>query len=159
MIPHTQLPTIATSLPFLRQIHNLTLAPSPTPPHPTIWKPLHNPSEWIYISGSLKTGRPRLGASVIHSATYTTSYIDASGLKETHTIMRAEFVAIYVALEKYKNDKWIGIFIRVGGCGGVYAWCSYSWFSFFDRPICVCPFVGVMKRFPYYWVGRGRNLC
>ena len=94
MIPHTQVQTIAIGLPLLRQIHNLTLAPTSTPPHPTIWKPLHNPSEWIYRDGSLKTGKPRLGASVIHSPTSTTTYIDASGLEETHTIMRAELVAI-----------------------------------------------------------------
>jgi hypothetical protein len=32
------------------------------------------------------------------------------GQNETHTIMRAELVAIHVALDKYKNDKWIGSF-------------------------------------------------
>jgi hypothetical protein len=110
MIPHTQLPTIATGLPLLRQIQNLTLAPSPTPPHPTIWKPLHKPSEWIYTDGSLKAEKAGLSASVIHSPTSTTAYIDASGLEETHTITRAELVAIYIALDKWKNGKWIGIF-------------------------------------------------
>jgi hypothetical protein len=110
MIPHTQLPIIATGLPLPRQIHNPTLAPTPTPPHPTILKLLHNPSEWIYTDGPLKRGKPRLGASVIHSPTFTTTCIDASGLEETHTIMRAEFVAIHVALEKHKNNIWLGIF-------------------------------------------------
>ena len=110
MTPHTQLPTIATNLPLLRQIHNLTLAPTPTPLHRKIWKPLHNPSEWIYRDGSLKTGKPRLGASVIHSPTSITTYIDVSGLEEAHTIMRVELVGIYVALDRYNNDKWIGIF-------------------------------------------------
>jgi len=89
MILHTQLPTVVTGLPLRRQIHNLTLAPTRTPPHPTTWKPLHNPSEWMYTDGSLNTGIPRVGASVIHSTTSTTTYIDASGLEETHTIMRA----------------------------------------------------------------------
>jgi len=32
MIPYTQLPTIATDFPLLRQIYNRTLAPTPTPP-------------------------------------------------------------------------------------------------------------------------------
>ena len=57
-----------------------------------------------------QTGKPRIGDSVIHSPTATTTYIDALGQDETHTIMRAELVAIHVALDKYKNDKWVGIF-------------------------------------------------
>jgi hypothetical protein len=99
MIPHTQLPTNATGLLLLWQIYNITLAPTPTPSHPTTWKPLHNPSEWIYTDGSLKIGKPRVGASGIHSPTYTITYIDAPGLKETRTITRAELVAIYVSLD------------------------------------------------------------
>jgi len=102
MIPHTQLSTIASGLPFLQWICNLTFAPNSTPPHPTRWQPLFNPSEWIYTDGSLKKEKPRLGASAIHSPTSTTTYIDAPGLDETHTITRAELVAIYVALEKKK---------------------------------------------------------
>ncbi len=51
-----------------------------------------------------------LGAAVIHSLTNTTIYIDASGQKETHTIMRAELAAIFVALDIYKDDQWLGIF-------------------------------------------------
>jgi hypothetical protein len=100
MIPHTQFPTIATGLALLRQIYNLTLPPTPTPPYPTTWKPLHNPSEWFYTDGSLKPGKPRLRASVIHSPTSPTTYINAFGLEETHTIMRAVLVDFYVAPEK-----------------------------------------------------------
>ena len=55
-------------------------------------------------------GKPRLGASVINLKTQTTTYIDASGNEETHTIMRAELVAIYVALDMHKDDAWVGIF-------------------------------------------------
>ena len=57
-----------------------------------------------------KLKNPRLGVSVMQSPTSSTIYIDASGQDETHTIPRAESVAIYVALGKYKNDKRIGIF-------------------------------------------------
>ena len=106
----TQLPTISSPPAFSQPSSNLIVAPNPILPYPTKWKPLHNPSEWIYTDGSLKAGKPRLGASVIHSPTSTTTYIDASGQDETHTIMRAELVAIYVALDKYKDDKWLGIF-------------------------------------------------
>jgi len=56
MIPLTQLPTIAAGLPLLQRIYNFIIAPNPTPPHPTIWQPLHNPSQWICTYGSLKTG-------------------------------------------------------------------------------------------------------
>ena len=62
------------------------------------------PTKWIYTDGSLKKGKPRMGASVIHSPADTTTYIDASGQDKTHTIMRAELVAIHVAMDKYKND-------------------------------------------------------
>jgi ribonuclease HI len=64
----------------------------------------------IYTDGSLKIDKPRIGASVIHTPTATTTYIDASGQDKVHTIMKAELVAIQVALDKYKNDNWIGIF-------------------------------------------------
>jgi ribonuclease HI len=83
---------------------------TPPPPQPIRWQPLHKPKDWIYTDGSLKKGQPRLGAAVIHSPTNTTTYIDASGQDETHTIMRAELVAIQVALSLYKDDPWIGIF-------------------------------------------------
>jgi len=46
----------------------------------------------------------------MHYPTTTTTYIDASGQEETHTIMTAELVVIHVALDKYKNGIWIGIF-------------------------------------------------
>ena len=68
------------------------------------------PNEWIYTDGSLKKGQPRIGAAVKHSHTNTTTYIGASGQDETYTIVRAELVAIQVALSIYKDDPWIGIF-------------------------------------------------
>ena len=81
--------------------------PSPSNPLAT---PKNNPEEWTFTDGSHKDGNPRQGASIIHSPTNTTTYIDASGEEETHTIMRAELGAIHVALDKYKHDPWLGIF-------------------------------------------------
>jgi hypothetical protein len=102
--------TIAKDLQILRPTQKQTPDLDRSPPQPILWHPLHNPTEWIYTDGSLKTGEPRIGASVIHSPTATTTYIDASGQDESHTIIRAEIVAIHVALDNYKNDNWIGIF-------------------------------------------------
>ena len=62
------------------------------------------------MDGSYKEGKPRLGASVIHSLTNTITYIDASGQEETHTIMIAELAAIHVALTVHKHHPWLGIF-------------------------------------------------
>ena len=59
-----------------------------------------DPENWIYTDGYLIEGGSRLGAAVIHIPTSTTIHIDASGHEETHTIMRAELVAIYVALDR-----------------------------------------------------------
>jgi len=79
-------------------------------PQPIPWQSLHNLKQEIYTDGSLKKGQPRIGAAVIHSPANTTTYIDAPGQDETHTIMRAELVAIQVALNTYKDDPWVGIF-------------------------------------------------
>ena len=38
---------------------------------------------------------------VVHIPTNTTIYIDASGTEETHTIMRAELVAIHTTLTTF----------------------------------------------------------
>ncbi len=107
----TQHSIIDHNLPFLPCYNNKTnTQPNPLPPQPTIWQPLYNSEEWTYTDGSHKDGKPRQGASVIHFPTNTTTYIDAYGQDELHTIMRAELVAIHVALDKYKNDPWLGIF-------------------------------------------------
>ena len=81
-----------------------------TPPQPIPWQPLPSPEKWAYTDGSYKEGKPKLGASIIHSPTNTNTYIDASGQEETHTIMRAELVVIHVALDIHKHDPWLGIF-------------------------------------------------
>jgi hypothetical protein len=84
--------------------------PSPDPPQLITWQPLHSHKDCIYTDGSLKTGKPRLGAAVIQSPTPVTAYIDASVQDETHTIMRAKLAATHVALDKYKYDPLICIF-------------------------------------------------
>ena len=38
---------------------------------------------------------------LVHVPTFTTIYIDAGDTDETRTIMRAELVAIYTALDKF----------------------------------------------------------
>jgi ribonuclease HI len=107
----TQPSTTENNLPTLPRHYNTTHPQiNTTPPQPIPWQPLHNPEKWTYTDGSYKEGKPRLGASVIHSPTNTTTYIDASGQEETHTIMRAELAAIHVALNVHKHDPWLGIF-------------------------------------------------
>ena len=47
---------------------------------------------------------------MVHVPSCTTLYIDAEGTKETRTIMRAELVEIYTALEQFATHEWVGIF-------------------------------------------------
>ncbi len=47
---------------------------------------------------------------MVHVPTCTTIYIDAGGTEEIRTIMRAELVAIYSALDKFATHEWLGIF-------------------------------------------------
>ncbi len=108
--PPTPPSTITKALLILRPTHNKTLDPKPSPPQPKRWHPLHNPEAWIYTDGFLKKIKPRLGAAIIHSPASTTTYIDASGQDNTHSIMRAELVAIQITQDKYKNDKCMGNF-------------------------------------------------
>ncbi len=50
---------------------------------------------------------PRSGAAVVNIPTCTTIYIDVGGTDKTRTIMRAELVAIYTALEKFATHEWV----------------------------------------------------
>ena len=97
--------TSSQPLPYLKDTHVIppqhegrassstgeALAPYP-------WTPKFLPEQWVYTDGSDITGHPRLGAAVVHLPTNTTIYIDAAGTEETRTIMRAEHVAIHMAL-------------------------------------------------------------
>jgi hypothetical protein len=62
---------------------------------------MFRPEQWVYNDGSDITGQPRLGDAMVHVPTCTTIYIDARGTDKTRTIMRAELVAIYTALDKF----------------------------------------------------------
>jgi len=64
----------------------------------------------VYTDVSDINKQPRLGAGVVHVPTRTTLYIDAGGIEETRTIMRAELVAIHIALDKFATYEWVGIF-------------------------------------------------
>jgi ribonuclease HI len=76
-------------------------------PHP--WNPVFQPEQWVYTDGSDITGQPRLGAAVVHFSTCTIIYIDAGGTDKTRTIMQAELVAIYKAVDKFAAHEWLGI--------------------------------------------------
>ncbi len=47
---------------------------------------------------------------MVHDSTCITICIDAGGTDKTHTIMQAEQVAIYTALDKFVTHEWVGIF-------------------------------------------------
>ena len=47
---------------------------------------------------------------MVHVPTCTTICIDAGGTYEIRTIMRAELVGIYTALDKFVTHEWVGIF-------------------------------------------------
>jgi hypothetical protein len=47
---------------------------------------------------------------VVHIPTNTTIYIDTAGTEETHTIMRADLIAIHTALATFFTHDWIDIF-------------------------------------------------
>jgi hypothetical protein len=57
----------------------------------------------VYTDGSDINGHPRLRAAVVHIPTSRTIYIDVAGMEETRTIMRAELVAIHMALSIFST--------------------------------------------------------
>jgi len=67
------------------------------------WAPKFLPEQWVYTDGSDITSYPRLGAAVVHILTITIIYIDAAGIEETRSIMRAELVAIHTALTTFST--------------------------------------------------------
>jgi len=70
---------------------------------------MFGPEQWVYTNGSDITGQPRLGVAVVHVPTCTTIYIDARGSDKTRTIMRAELVAMYTALDSLSKPSDIAI--------------------------------------------------
>ena len=98
-------------IPFLRLGGAFTLPSSPLPsPTPLLCTPKYQPEQWEYTDGYNIKGQPRLGAAVIYVPTCTIIYIDARGTKETRTIMRAELVAIYKALDEFAAHELAKIF-------------------------------------------------
>ena len=81
-----------------------------TPPSPHPWTSMFILKQWVYSDGCDIHGQPCLGAAVIHVPTCTTIYIDACGTYKTHTIMRAELMDIYTALDKFASHERVGIF-------------------------------------------------
>ena len=69
-----------------------------------IWQPAHDPAKFTYTDGSTKEGCPILGAAVYHAPTQQiTLHINATGIAECNTIVRAEVIAIYEALQQYPD--------------------------------------------------------
>jgi len=98
-------------LPFLPLGGASTLPSAPiAAPTPQPWLPMSRPEQWVYTDGSDIKRQPRLGVAVVHVPTCTNIYIDARETYETRTIMRAEMVAIYTALEKFATHELVGIF-------------------------------------------------
>ena len=110
--------TSSQPLPLLEDMHPCiggSTAISPTqndsPPVPHLWALKYIPENLVYTDGSDIDGHPRLGASVVTIPTATTIYIiDAIGAEEPRTIMRAELVAIHMALTIFASHEWIEIF-------------------------------------------------
>ena len=68
------------------------------PPHIRPFYAAWNPKEYIYTDGSLVTGNPILGASIVNPKTQTTTHIEIKSQPERHTINRAELAVITLAL-------------------------------------------------------------
>ena len=68
-----------------------------------LWQPAHDPTKFTYTDGSTKEGCPILGAAVYHAPTHQTLHVDATGIAECNTIVRAELTAIYEALQQYSD--------------------------------------------------------
>ena len=68
-----------------------------------------NPTDFIYTDGSLVTGNPIMGASIINPRTHTTTHIEIKSHLERHTINRSELAAITIALEANKHEHALSI--------------------------------------------------
>ncbi len=79
------------------------------PPHIRPYYAEWDPKEYVYKDGSLVTGNPTLGASIVDPGAQTTTHIQIKSQPERHTINRAELEAITIALEANKNDHTLSI--------------------------------------------------
>ena len=95
---------------FLPPRGALTLtSATPLAPTPLPWTPKYQPEQWVYTDSSDIKVQPRSRAAAVHVPTFTSLYIDAGGAEETRTIMRAELVAIYTALDNFSTHESVGI--------------------------------------------------
>ena len=78
-------------------------------PHIRPYRAAWNPKEYIYTDGSLVTGNPTLGASIVNPSTQATTHIEIKSQPERHSINRAEIAAIILALEANKHDHTLSI--------------------------------------------------
>ncbi len=79
------------------------------PPHIRPYRAAWNQKNYIYTDGSLVTGNPILGASIVNPRTQATTHIEIKSQPERHTINRAELAAITLALEANKNEHTLSI--------------------------------------------------
>jgi ribonuclease HI len=79
------------------------------PPNIRPYRAAWNPKEYIYTEGSLVTGNPVMGATIVNPRTQTTTHIEKKSQLQRHTINRAELAAITLALEANKNDHTLSI--------------------------------------------------
>ena len=98
-------------MPFLPLGWTFTLPSAPPPaPTPLPWTPKYQSEQWMQTDGSDIKGQPRLGDAVVHVPTCTTININAWDTDEIRTIMQAELLAIYTALDTFATHEWVGIF-------------------------------------------------
>ena len=74
-----------------------------------VWQQAHDPQTFIYTDGSKLAGAPVLGAAVFHAQSEKITHIDATGSAECNTVVRAELVGIFHALQEYNKEEHIHI--------------------------------------------------
>ena len=107
---YTSSPTLLNmmDIPFLPLGRAFTFPFVPPLDHtPLPRTPKYQPEQWMYTDGSNIKSQPLLGAAVVYIPACTTMYIDARGTYETRTIMPAELVAIYTALDEFSTHEWV----------------------------------------------------
>ncbi len=89
----TPLTLLTQPPPDLSHLPTLDTTPGPPnpndPPDPIAWTPFWTPEQWVYTDGSKIDPNPKLGAAVIQPLASTEIIIDATGIEENNTILRA----------------------------------------------------------------------
>jgi ribonuclease HI len=79
------------------------------PPQIRPYRAAWDPKAYVYTDGSLVTGNPTLGASIVNPNTQTTTHIEIKSQPERHTINRAELAAITLALKANQHEPTLAI--------------------------------------------------